>query len=227
MVLAQPKGKGKGGTMALANCKECGAPVSKAAKACPKCGEPAKKRTSPFTWIIAIISVFWIFTHDWSEQSPREAHVSQGNTPTSAPTETQPKSTDTPRVYPMKKTVAIGYTSYAVWEAMFAKKLKDNPQLSPVPNATFLLVRLTVRNDDKEARSIVPFKLIDESGAEYETSSAAWAIDGNIGVLESLNPGVSKEGFVVFDVPRNHEYYLKISGGYWSRERALVKLSIK
>jgi hypothetical protein len=32
---------------------------------------------------------------------------------------------------------------------------------------------------------------------------------------------------VIFDVPEDHVYKLKISGGYWSREEALVMLNPK
>ena len=52
-------------------------------------------------------------------------------------------------------------------------------------------------------------------------------LDGSIGILDDLNPSVSKQGFVVFDVPRNHTYRLKVSGGFWSGESALIKLETK
>ena len=57
--------------------------------------------------------------------------------------------------------------------------------------------------------------------------SKAWAVDGSIGVLESLNPSVKTQGFIVFDVPTNHKYKLKVSGGYWSGEDALIEISPK
>ena len=41
--------------MALVECKECGAKVSKKATACPECGAPAKKKTSGFTWFVLIV----------------------------------------------------------------------------------------------------------------------------------------------------------------------------
>jgi hypothetical protein len=48
---------------------------------------------------------------------------------------------------------------------------------------------------------------------------------GTIGPLESLNPDVSKKGAIVFDVPMTHKYMLKVSGGYWSTDNALIELS--
>jgi hypothetical protein len=70
-------------------------------------------------------------------------------------------------------------------------------------------------------------ELVDENGAEYEASTNAWAVEGSIGIIESLNPSVSKQGFVVFDVPKGHKYRMKLSGGFWSAEDAYVQLSPK
>ena len=114
-----------------------------------------------------------------------------------------------------------------MWKAFYRNQLSDNQLLNQAPDATYLFVDLTVRNDDKQARTIAPFKLVDENGAEYETSSKAWSVKGGIGVLHSLNPAVSKRGYIVFDVPRGKHYKLKISGGYWSNDEALVDLALK
>lgn len=134
------------------------------------------------------------------------------------------KSSVPVQVYNTGETVHVGYTSYCVWRSWWSKRLSDNKFFDDRPDAMFLFVELTVRNDDKKARSIPPFELVDENGAEYEASSKAWAVDGSIGVLESLNPSVQKKGFIVFDVPTNHEYRLKVSGGYWSAEDAFIAL---
>jgi hypothetical protein len=83
---------------------------------------------------------------------------------------------------------------------------------------------LSVRNDDKKPRNIPPFKLIDNAGAEYQTSSKAWRVEDNIGVIESLNPSVTKNGLIVFDVPKSCSYKLKVSEGYWSKEDALIEI---
>ena len=74
---------------------------------------------------------------------------------------------------------------------------------------------------------IPPFKLIDQSGAEYDIYYGGWAVSGSIEVIENLNPQVKKEGFLVFDVPPHNQYFLKVSGGYWSSEIALIRLSPK
>lgn len=48
------------GYMALVKCKECGQDVSQKAKSCPKCGAPIKKKTSWFTWVVAIFFILWL-----------------------------------------------------------------------------------------------------------------------------------------------------------------------
>jgi TonB family protein len=128
------------------------------------------------------------------------------------------------KIYAMGQNVHIGYMSYVVNGSWWSRRLSDNEFLDQRPDSLFLFVNLTARNNDSEARTIPPFKLIDEKGAEYETSSKAWIVEGSIGILHDLNPDVSTQGSVVFDVPIDHQYKLKLSGGYWSSDTALVVL---
>jgi Domain of unknown function (DUF4352) len=208
--------------MALIKCKECGQEVSKKAGSCPKCGAPIKKKTSLITWIVAIIIVLWVIGYI----------ANQGNTPSETSSTSDANSSNasknvTTKIYKIGETAHVGYTSYAVWKAFYKKQLSDNPYLNQPPDATYLFVDITVRNDDTKARSIAPFMLVDDKGSEYETSSNAWSVDGSIGVLDSLNPGVQKRGYIVFDVPRGKHYKLEISGGYWSSDKALIDLGLK
>lgn len=45
----------------LIPCRSCGTPISKNAASCPLCGAPAKKKTSLFTWIVAVLAGLWLF----------------------------------------------------------------------------------------------------------------------------------------------------------------------
>lgn len=124
-------------------------------------------------------------------------------------------------------TVHVGYTTYRVLQSWWSYNLSDNKFCDQPPNAHYLFVELTVRNDDKKARTVPPLTLIDENGAEYETSSHRFCVEEAIGFLESLNPSVSTQGLIVFDVPRDRNYRLQLSGGYWSTEDAYVHLAPK
>lgn len=128
--------------------------------------------------------------------------------------------------YKTGESFRVGYTSYCVRRAWWSNHLSNNRFLNEPPNASYLFIEIAVRNDDTKARMIPPFTLIDQYGAEYETSSAAFAVEGNIGPLESLNPGVTKEGTIVFDVPKKI-YTLKVSGGFWSGEDALIGITAR
>jgi hypothetical protein len=208
--------------MAIKKCKECGMGVSTSAKVCPHCGK--KYPTGGFTWPAKIFLIFillvvigQLFGH--SDQSSKSNNNS---------VDVKSQSHETPKlqgkIYKEGDTVHVGYTSYAAWRSWWSKRLSDNQYLDNKPDAMFLFVELSVRNNDKKARTIPPFKLIDENGAEYETSSKAWSIEHSIGALDSLNPSVRKQGIIVFDVPTNNTYKLKVSGGYWSEEDALILL---
>lgn len=205
--------------MALVKCKECGQEISQKAGSCPKCGAPIKKKTSLFTWIVAIFAGLWLIGYLGSLGN-------NSNGAASAPSAASPTSKGTTKSYKLQETAHVGYTSYAVWKTFYRNQLSDNPYLNQPPDAAYLFVELTVRNDDTKARSIAPLKLVDENGAEYEASSKAWSVDGSIGILDSLNPSVEKRGYIVFDVPRGKHYKLEISGGYWSSDKALVDLGL-
>lgn len=72
--------------MALVKCHECGQEVSTEADKCPHCGAKPKKKTSLFTWIIAIFFGFIFFRAVLAPSSSSTA------TPASSPTATQPQA---------------------------------------------------------------------------------------------------------------------------------------
>ena len=130
-------------------------------------------------------------------------------------------------VYKTGENVSVGAFGYQVYGSWYSNKLSGNQFLNQQPDAKYLFVDLGVVNGEKESYTIPPFKLIDQNNAEYETSSKAWAAEGSIGLLDKLNPGVSKRAYVIFDVPEGKSYKLKVSGGYWSGKEALIELSPK
>ena len=76
---------------------------------------------------------------------------------------------------------------------------------------------------DKTAISPPPVKLVDSDDREYDESSKGIIMQNSIGILKSLNPGVSSRGYVVFDVPAG-KYALKVSGGFTSGASELIYL---
>ena len=229
--------------MALVNCKECRQEVSQKAGSCPKCGAPIKKKISRVTWGAAIIGGFGLIGYlgslgTTSSNSPTASNpapsvgINEQASDRSSDSSLSPSNSElskaktTAKNYRLGETAHVGYASYSVWEVFYRSELSNNSYINQPPDAAYLFVNLTVRNNDKKARTIPPFKLVDENGAEYERSSKGWLVDGSIGVLDSLNPSVEKRGYIVFDVPRGRHYKLELSGGYWSSEKAFVDLNL-
>lgn len=207
-------------------CKVCGVSLHESSIFCHQCGsghgsnsqiKPEQKRWAHWVAVGCLVPVILFFgflfivaliPKDPARDSP-------------------PSPPPSLRVYKMGETVVVGYTAYAVWDAQWRRRLSDNPYLNEPPDASYLFVELAVMNRDRQARTIPPFKLVDEVGREHDTSAKAWRAQRSIGPLEELNPGVTKQGVVVFDVPRNHKYRLKVSGGYWSSDSGLIELTPK
>ncbi len=210
--------------MALKKCKECGNEVSTKATSCPKCGAVIKKKTGCLGYIGVAFLIFIILGVIGSLMN-NDTNKTTSNKSTSVASKSKPQ-TET-KIYKEGETVSVGYTAYAVWRSWWSDRLSNNEFLDQRPNAMYLFVDLTVRNDDKKARIVPPFELVDENGAEYVASSNGWTVEGSIGIIETLNPSVSKQGFVVFDVPKSHRYRMKLSGGYWSSKDAYVQLTPK
>jgi len=122
------------------------------------------------------------------------------------------------------ETLHVGYTTYCAWNSHWSEHLSSNQFLNKRANANWLFVNMTIRNNDKKARMVPPIKLVDEQGREYESSAEGMMIEDSIGVFETLNPDVSKQGYIVFDVPTGRKYKLKLSGGYWSVDTGYIHL---
>lgn len=67
----------------MIHCYSCKSGISKSAKACPVCGAQAKKKTSLFTWIVAIIIVIWVVGS--FSGGPSSTKSSSTSTPAPAP----------------------------------------------------------------------------------------------------------------------------------------------
>jgi hypothetical protein len=119
----------------------------------------------------------------------------------------------------LNETVNVGYWSYRVTGAHWTKSIAGE-----YPDANFLVVELTICNNDKTASVLPPLKLVDHEGREYDESSKGMFMHNSFGPLKELNPGVMSQGAAVFDVPRLW-YLLRVSGGLKSSETAMIRLT--
>lgn len=121
---------------------------------------------------------------------------------------------------------SIGYWSYRCNGAHWQRAIADG-FTAETPDAAFLVVDLTVQNNDRTESTLPPPKLMDEQGREFSESPKGTLMTGSFEILKTLNPGVSSRGLVVFDVPPNGRYVLQVSGGLESAEHAIVNLMEK
>lgn len=125
------------------------------------------------------------------------------------------------------EVVTLGYMSYLIKTSWWTEVLSDNPFLQKPADAAYLVVALAVQSNSRTPSMMPPFRLIDEHDNEYEPTSKALLLDKVINGMERLNPGVPQIGFVVFDVPKNRKYKLKVSGGLISGANANIELAPK
>jgi hypothetical protein len=129
-----------------------------------------------------------------------------------------------PPAYMIGQQFSVGYWHYICNRAYWTPILASSPYSMERANADFVVVDLTIRNDDTSASARPPLHLTDEKGRTYDESTAGMMSSGFFSVLETLNPGVSKRGSIAFDVPPDRQYFLIASGGMESDKTAIVLL---
>jgi hypothetical protein len=201
-------------------CRNCGANLTDKARFCNRCGTPAISPSAVSSAdppagllyspgkpaVVGLLLVIVIFG----------AIVSFGPSSRTSATSTRNLR------HKIGESVLVGNWAYwcdgATWQRSIGSAYSRQ-----YPDAEFLVVDLTIRNNDRTASVLPPLHLIDTEGREYEESSKRVFSDHSFGLLKSLNPMVSSSGSAVFDVPRG-EYRLKVSGGFTSDESQLIDL---
>jgi hypothetical protein len=126
--------------------------------------------------------------------------------------------------------IEVGNFIYRVDGVKFRKQLGNN-FINETADGVFLIVPISLQNISKESRTIdgSMFKLKDEQGAEYESSSRATTALQMSGektlFLKQCQPNIPTSGLLVFEVPSKGIYDLQLSGGFWSGKTAAVKLT--
>lgn len=201
-------------------CRNCGAQIDPSGPFCEACG--AKGETGIMTpsvprrrkaWPVVVGAII-VFAVVFSWLNSPGNHSS--NPATSA--------TETPTVvtHKMNETVNVGVWSYEVTGVRWANSIGQDFSRER-PDAKFLLVDITIRNNDRTASTLAPLKLVDVGQREFDESSKGVFLEGSFGLLKSVNPGVTSSGTAVFDVPAGR-YSLLVSGGFGSGETTTIEL---
>lgn len=140
-----------------------------------------------------------------------------------------------PAEQPAEQTVKLGQP-LKVGDLVFtANSAKTTQKLkSPLGDkkGNWIDVTVTVKNESKEAVTIDSsfFKLLSADGAEYETDSdSLMYIDSDKSLfLEKINPGLSKEGQVLFAVPAGAQpaaFKLQVQTGFFGTQTGEIALT--
>lgn len=130
--------------------------------------------------------------------------------------------------YSMGENVQVENLSYVVEDVFYSGTVGDEYSRS-VALGTYLIIKVTVANNDKNSRTIDSslFTLVGDDGAEYnaDTSATMDIQDNTDFFLTSLNPKLKLNGYVAFDVPdAQKKWRLKVSGGMLSLKYEYITL---
>jgi hypothetical protein len=106
------------------------------------------------------------------------------------------------KVFNTGEAVPAGYLGYKVIASWFSDRGAES----------YLYVDLAIVNTDRKERAVAPLKLIDETGKAYGLSEKSPAKGEGVLKIGKLSPNVSKRAVALFEVPKGHEYKLKIQG---------------
>ena len=136
----------------------------------------------------------------------------------------QPREAPRKQLFRMNEIVIVDGLGYTVTDAIWSQQLTDNEFLDTPPRASYLILQLGIVNANNEPYMRPPVLLIDENGTEYGPSANNWVAESSMAPMEMLNPEVPVIGTIAFDVPRNHRYRLRVSGGVLSQTTADIAI---
>jgi hypothetical protein len=84
-------------------------------------------------------------------------------------------------------------------------------------NANYMKIYFCIVNISKEPHYLMAdFSLVDNEGNKYDRSDDEFYLGDKAFFLDKLNPGVSKGGILLFDVPKKEGYKLKVQTDFFS-----------
>jgi hypothetical protein len=182
---------------------------------------------------IFIIFIFFIFivlighfSSDREENSGPETQQSQTQQSQTQQSQTQQSQTQRSQtqqsIFRERQTVKIGKFYYHVDSSRWSDFIDGRVR----PDSKFLYVLMTIQNGSNKPETIPEIQLLDQFGNTHESSIKTYRLDNYIRGND-LNPGVTKKGTIVFDVPNDRNYSLQIPTDYWESEFGYILLEPK
>ncbi|MDX2179369.1 MAG: DUF4352 domain-containing protein [Bryobacteraceae bacterium] len=120
----------------------------------------------------------------------------------------------------MGERMQVGPLIYNVLEARWTAQLGGTFD-ARIPENRFLLLRLTVTNSGGKEAGMPLLSLEDGKGNSFQELQDGRGVEGWFGLLRSLRPAQTDEGWIVFDVPTN-SYQLRISDTVGDTEQSVL-----
>jgi hypothetical protein len=119
---------------------------------------------------------------------------------------------EAPKMAKIGEAVRVGELAVQANKASSKTTIGENEFLQKKTADKYIVINLSIKNLDKEARTLDTsmFKLIDTAGLEYEPMADAdlYVNDsGNMLFLAKINPGLTKTANVVFEVPKDSKNF--------------------
>ena len=176
-------------------------------------------RTSSKIMILLSIAIIAVFTWGYfTNDLPAPLPSYKPRTTTTAPITT---STTTTSEFQLNKPFTFGNAQYTITKIELVSELQSGTT-TVTTTGSYLLVFLTVLDEGTEPLTLNPgdFTIIDNKGRTFTLNQEATRIaalsnkKSNI-LTESLQPGLSQEGIIAFEVPANTSgIALRLSNGY-------------
>jgi hypothetical protein len=213
--------------MALKICKDCGKELSSDLKKCPSCGKDQRNwfmKHKIITFIGAFILLVIIIPTNKDTDKKNELTIKQSAvniTSGSSITNNNLKTVSpTPTILP-----SSGISSdveIKVLESYNKKAIGDNEFYRKEALGIYKIIKLSLKNNQDDAITVNAnsFKLFDSKEREFSYSSEAQTAlmislnNKESFFLKKINPGLTIEGYIVFEIPKEENTYkLSARGG--------------
>lgn len=162
-----------------------------------------------------------------NDTSTEKGNADEGN---NAPVQKQEE-----KVYQLGEEIQAGDFTWKIMGASTAKEIGQDLAgtfLGETADGIFVIVDVEVSNTANSAKYLTNsyVKLIDEQGREFSPDTvAAFYLkpEGSALIFEQINPGITKKGKMVYDVPEGtNNFNVKITSSQLNTKVYNVKLTI-
>jgi lipopolysaccharide export LptBFGC system permease protein LptF len=227
----------------MKKCPTCNAPVAKNAKVCPNCGAKLKNPVLIIVIIAVVVCLFLcccgigVASNNKKDNAGQTTGNTSGQTQEQNQGQTQEQTQEqaqeqtesatppapTESLHQIGETFTNGSLEFTVLEYYEQDYFKSNNQFVEdisSDEGTYVVVKVKITNQDSEKRTFDSsmFTLKDSSDRTFDSFfdyRFSYCLDDADSLfLEPCNPGLSKVGYVFFEIPKDlPSYNLNVDSG--------------